>query len=453
MKNILIAICLLLFGMQTYAQEESEFCGTLAPPEAWEHELQRLILQAETDQKGKKQFSDAYIIPVVFHIVHGGEPVGTYPNILQGQILAQMTILNQDFSGNAYNASNYPQNAFVNWAKNQNIPIAHLDENGRIKIADFNIQFCLASKDPSGNVLPEPGINRVNYLSMGLPNPSAYSTQSTMKSYLDNVLKPQTIWDVTKYLNVWITDKSNALTYGGVSSGPPLSGLMDLPNNSTDSTDGIWCYTKIIGSNTLFPGGSYVSPFIDGRTLTHEVGHYVGLRHIFGNTACANDFCNDTPPAAAQNTGTPAYPHNVGTCTAPSNNPDGEMFMNFMDYTRGPSVYMFTTDQRTRAHTAMQNSPFRNQLGTHGLCSAATGIHHETYKNNISIYPNPAKTQLILNISQNDIDEVAIINLLGQVVINIKNNNTIDISGLTNGIYIVLVTQGQDKYTQKFIKE
>jgi hypothetical protein len=274
-----------------------------------------------------------------------------------------------------------------------------------------------------------------------------------MKSYLDNILKPQTIWDVTKYLNVWITDKNSALTYGGVSSGPPFSGLMDLPNNATDSTDGIWCYTKIIGSNALFPTGSYVSPFIDGRTLTHEVGHYVGLRHIFGNTACGNDFCNDTPPAAAQNTGTPTYPHNVGTCASPSNNPDGEMFMNFMDYTRGPSVYMFTTDQRTRAHTAMQNSPFRNQLGTHGLCSTTTGINDINSKNNFSIYPNPARTQLNLNIPQNEIDEVSISNLYGQVLINMKYKNTIDISSLTSGIYIITVTQRQNKYTQKFIKE
>jgi hypothetical protein len=452
-KILITTISLLVFSLTIQAQQENQFCGTPEPTEEWENELQKLISENESTHKHKKQLSNNYVIPVVFHVIHSGEPVGTFPNILQGQMLSQMTILNQDFSGNAYNASNYPPNAFVNWAINQNIPAVNLDQNGRIKIADFNIQFCLATKDTNGNVLPEPGINRINYLTMDLPSPSSYSTQATMKSYLDNILKPQTIWDVTKYLNVWITDKNSALTYGGVSSGPPFSGLMDLPNNATDSTDGIWCYTKIIGSNALFPTGSYVSPFIDGRTLTHEVGHYVGLRHIFGNTACGNDFCNDTPPAAAQNTGTPTYPHNVGTCASPSNNPDGEMFMNFMDYTRGPSVYMFTTDQRTRAHTAMQNSPFRNQLGTHGLCSTTTGINDINSKNNFSIYPNPARTQLNLNIPQNEIDEVSISNLYGQVLINMKYKNTIDISSLTSGIYIITVTQRQNKYTQKFIKE
>lgn len=104
-----------------------------------------------------------------------------------------MTILNQDFSGNAYNASNYPPNAFVNWAANQNIPITNLDQNGRIKIADFEIQFCLATIDTNGNLLPEPGINRINHHALGLPSPNNYATQATMRSYLDNMLKPKTI--------------------------------------------------------------------------------------------------------------------------------------------------------------------------------------------------------------------------------------------------------------------
>lgn len=445
---LVFAVMQLLFTQKILAQQENKFCGTADFSNEWENEFQQLIAESKSYHK-----KNSYVIPVVFHIIHGGQPVGTFPNILQGQLNSQITILNQDFSANAYNASNYPPNAFVNWAANQKIPIENLDQNGRIKIADFNIQFCLATKDTNGNLLPEPGINRINYLFMNLPGPDLYSTQSTMKFYLDDILKPKTIWDVKKYLNVWVTDKSSALTYAGVSSGPPLSGLMDLPNNSTDSTDGIWCYAKAIGSSALFPAGSYISQFIDGRTLTHEVGHYLGLRHIWGNTACGNDFCDDTPPAAAQNSGTPNYPHNVGSCSLPSNNPDGEMFMNFMDYTRGPGVYMFTTDQRIRAHTAMQNSPFRNKLGTHGLCSETAGINAEAMQNKISVYPNPAKNLLNINIADDQIVEVLISNLLGQVLINVKNKNTIDISQLTNGIYWVLVTQKHCRYIQKFIKE
>jgi hypothetical protein len=102
----------------------------------------------------------------------------------------------------------------------------------------------------------------------------------------------------------------------------------------------------------------------------------------------------------------------------------------------------------------MINSPFRNQLGTHNLCSVSLGLNVENLNNKIYIYPNPAKSELNVNISQNEISEVSISNLLGQVLIIIKNTNTINISDLPNGVYIITITQRQLNLTQNlFIKE
>ena len=448
--NTCLISCLMAFSAS--AQVEGFECGSETPTYTWEQHLQRLISSASGNDAKSSSSGNNYVIPIIFHVIHGGEPVGTYPNILQDQIVSQVTILNQDYSGNSYNSSNYPINAFSSWAANQNIPFSNLDQNGRIKIADFNIQFCLASHDTNGAILNEPGIDRINYLSLGLSSPSLFASQEAMKTYLDQDLKPKTIWNVTQYLNVWVTDKNNALTYAGVSSVPPLSGLMDLPNNSTDTTDGVWCYTKATGSYSIFPSGNYISEFIDGRTLTHEVGHYLGLRHIWGDSACGTDFCEDTPSAAGQNTGTPTYPHNSGSCASPSNNPDGEMFMNFMDYTRGPSKYMFTTDQRARAHAVMQNSPFRNQLGSHNLCSAASAGYINPKLDEVTLFPNPASDLVHLRLGNEKIIRIKIYNTLG-LLIGETGNNEIILSNFPNGIYFFQIETDKKTHSVRLSKQ
>ena len=451
-KTALLFFLLSYFIAPTHAQEAPLDCGTESPGMEWEHAFQQLIALTKTRLQEADYSPVNYTIPVVFHIVHGGQPVGTYPNLAQGQIQAQMTVLNQDLSANAYNKSNYPANAFVQWAANQQIPAANLDENGRIKIADFQIQFCLATTDAQGAPLAEPGIDRINYLDKGWPNPTQFGTQATMKAYLDNIVKPQSIWDVTRYLNVWITDKSTALTYAGVSSAPPLSGLPGIPNTATDSTDGIWCFAKALGSAQLFPAGSYISPFIDGRTMTHEVGHYLGLRHIWGDTACGNDFCNDTPPASDANSGSPTYPHDPGACASPTNNnPDGEMFMNFMDYTMGPAKYLFTTDQMIRAQTAMQFSPFRNQLGTHGLCAPVTGSAEPAPLQPLLTYPNPASGDVRLQLEGHILHRVLVYNQFGALQYT-GADAAFSTEAFRPGVYFIVARTDRGVYAGKLVK-
>lgn len=344
-------------------------CGTLPPSEEWEMQFQKLIEQYVKDHPeaiNGKVYAN-YTIPIVFHVIHGGQAVGTYPNISQQQINSQITVLNADYAGTGLNSSTYPSNAFVNYATANNLPSANLDGSGRVKIANTGIQFCLATKDPNGNTLAEPGIDRINYVSKGWSNPASFTSASSFQSFIESTVKPNSIWDPNRYFNVWLTDCNSSVGLLGYATFPAGSTLTGLSPTGTSSNDGVWIWTKACGSSSIWPSGSYAPPYDKGRTLTHETGHYLGLRHIWGDGTCATDYCNDTPPAQTANYGTiSSYPYHVGTCSG--NSPDGEMYMNFMDYTDDASMYMFTTDQNTRIQTAMANGTYRKNLSA----SAAT---------------------------------------------------------------------------------
>ncbi len=359
-------------------------CGTVAPGEEWEQQFQKLIEQYVKDHpeltNGKVYVN--YTIPVIFHVIHGGQAVGTYPNLAQGQINSQVQVLNADYAGTGLNVSNYPANAFVNYAAS--LPAANKDANGRVKIANTGIQFCLATKDPMGNPLPEPGIDRINYNTLPAltgtftsknPASSAYNNIEKFMDFIDNYIKFNTIWDPTRYFNVWVSDVNGSLGVLGYATFPAGSGLSGLSSVGGPTNDGVWIWAKACGSSAIYPGGTYAPPFDKGRTLTHEAGHWLGLRHIGGDAlfGCGNDYCNDTPPNKGgyaggqygQNYGCPTYPLNANQC---SGNVDGDMFMNFMDYTDDACMYMFTVDQTTRMQTAMANGTYRSQL----TASAAT---------------------------------------------------------------------------------
>jgi len=384
---------ILLFGFNNSSAQAHEnlintnICGTESPDQQWEQRFQHLIKEVAAEQTANKVQSVPYVIPVIIHVIHGGELPGNYPNLAQGQINSQVQVLNEDFGGIGYNSGNYPVNAFSNYAISELLDPGNVDGLGRVKIANCNIQFCLATKDSLGNVLPEPGIDRINYQTRGWSNPASFSSISTLKNFIDNTVKPQTIWNVSKYLNIWITDNNiNANNLLGYATFPYLGGITGIPSGSTGSNtkDGYWCYSKAFGSKTIYPSGTYYPGYERGRTSTHEIGHWVGLRHIGGDgnnnpagDCGATDYCDDTPPqkggnnsgSFGQNFGSPAYPlFASGGASCPSA-ADGCMFMNFMDYTDDNSKYMYTTDQATRAQTAMTSSPYRKFLGTHNLCS------------------------------------------------------------------------------------
>jgi hypothetical protein len=139
--------------------------------------------------------------------------------------------------------------------------------------------------------------------------------------------------DTRKFLNVWVC----ALTNG-------LLGYAQFPGGPA-ATDGVVIHFQAFGTN-----GTARAPFNKGRSATHEIGHYLNLRHIWGDTpdCSGSDSVADTPNAAGPNYGTPSFPK-----VSCNNGPNGDMFMNYMDYTDDAAMFMFTAQQIARMRAAL----------------------------------------------------------------------------------------------------
>jgi hypothetical protein len=324
--------------------ESIEKCGSIYPGEEWEKAFQKQIEKYQADLQSGKVSNLTRTIPVVVHVIHNGDPVGSNDNIPNAQIVSQIGILNNDFAGTGLSASSIP--SVFSSAK-----------------SNTQISFCLATIDKNGAAMSEPGVNRVNFSSLGISG--GYPTDFSPTSMIP--VKQATIWDPSKYLNIWVVKslKSGTNFLLGYATFPPSSGLSGINSalTGTTSDDGLVIIRRAFGNV-----GDLIAVNADGRTATHEIGHYLGLRHIWGDGNCGDDFCDDTPTAEQANYNCKTHPYNLGLC---SGNSTGEMFMNFMDYGDDPCIYMFTNDQNTRMQTALSNSPLRSNLGlsTPTLCS------------------------------------------------------------------------------------
>ena len=222
------------------------------------------IVKKNTNNQSTQKASR--VIPIVVHVLHNGDPIGSGENISDAQVLSQITVLNEDFSATNLDFSNTPS-VFTSIATN------------------MDVEFCLAQTDPSGQ--PTNGINRIN------TGVASYTTGSI------EAAKPATQWDPTKYFNIWVCNLG-----GGV------LGYAQFPNSGAANTDGV-----VIGYNYFGNTGAVSPPFNKGRTATHEVGHCFGLFHIWGDDggACGNagDQIADTPDQADENYGCPNFATNT----------------------------------------------------------------------------------------------------------------------------------------------
>ncbi len=287
-------------------------------------------------------------IPVVVHVIHDGDAVGDgNENISDAQVISQITVMNQDY---------------------RKLTGTPGDGAG----VDVEVEFCLAQVDPNGN--PTNGIDRVNL------GQASWSTAD-----VDGTVKPQTIWDPEQYMNMWsvrFTDAS-LLGYATFPSASTLDGI-PAANEGTATTDGVVAVFSTFGDISQ-DDGSFVlnAPYDKGRTMTHEVGHFLGLRHTWGDGDCTvDDYCADTPRSSGSNFGCPT----VNTCDdtdyGAATDPNDQV-ENYMDYTDDSCMNIFTQNQKDRILTVMANSPRRVNLATSTVCSLDYSMNFATTEANV----------------------------------------------------------------------
>jgi len=316
MKKILLSaiIFLSLCFNQIYGQR---VCASTFNPEEVQQtdypryqrylELEQHILNYKNSVNGGMQQgrlinpNSTIIVPVVVHVIHTpGEAIGVGRNISDAQVQSQIDVLNEDFRRLNGDRINTP-NAFLGVS------------------SDPNFEFRLACLDPNGN--PTNGITRT---------PSTVTAFTANDNIKFNSTGGHDAWLTSQFLNIWV---------GNLAGG--LLGYAQFPFDyaTKPNTDGV-----VIRTTALGRVGNVIAPFNTGRTATHEVGHWLDLFHIWGddgNSCNGSDQCDDTPNQADENIGCPPFP-------SPSCSNNGDMSMNYMDFSDDACMNIYTLDQSIR---------------------------------------------------------------------------------------------------------
>jgi hypothetical protein len=364
--------------------------------------------RGKPENPGNPSSQTSYTIPVIVHVLY------YYPeqNISDAQVQSQIDVLNEDFGATNSDYNNYDAGY------------------GRVK-GDLDIQFCLRQ------VLHV----QTQHKSFGGNNNMKY----TKKGGSDAV-------DPMHALNIWVCDIGNKLL-----------GFAYYPGAPTDIS-GVVCHTNAFGRGA---GYNLFADYNLGRTMTHEVGHSLGLAHIWGDNTCGSDLVDDTPLHNTYNFGCPEEGH-LSTCTGTPL----EMWMNYMDYTNDRCMYFFTDGQAARASFFIDTDPQLNSIVNSActntrvsnditsLSNAPTMISSRSVlSNNLSLYPTITSGQLNLSFANasndramiNVYDQNGALMMRQQVILSGKAISQVDVSKLANGIYFLQLNSGMEKQAKKFI--
>jgi hypothetical protein len=346
-------------------------------------------------------------IPVVVHVVHSeeGKVIGGQgnENITDEQIQSQIDVLNEDYG----NTSGYKG--------------FYTDSLG----VDTGIRFKLVTV-----------VRTFNEKDQFSPITDA-----------DELAEISPAWGTNRYLNIWVCRLTDR--YLGTSQFPIVTEINDLTNGlSTEeeeavsaSTDGVIIDFRYFGRRSPAITSTIYNL---GRTTTHEVGHWLGLIHIWGDRDCGTDHCADTPTAFTKNettdiSCTPVFSECRGVTTR-------NMIENYMDYSPDACMSIFTNDQKERMHAVLQLSPRRAKLVEFSKLNGENLL--------VDVYPNPVSDRLNADVFTPDY-QVYTVDVFDQkghrLITDAVNLNAIDVNNFPSGLYYYRVSSGGQSITKRFL--
>ena len=418
MRKILLLPAILIFSfcLKTSAQR------TCASNEVLQQQLAVDPAYAQKVKQSEKDFNDfmrsgnkpganrksQVTIPVVVHVVYNTPE----QNISDAQVQSQIDVINEDYTAANSDYNNY-------------------DAGYKSVKGDFNIQFCLVQI-----------IHKAT-------NKKSFGTNDQMKKDQTGGSDPV---DPMHILNVWVCNL-----------GSNLLGYAYYPGIKPEKYGAVihfMAFGRGAGYN-LFPA------YNKGRTLTHEMGHCLGLIHIWGDSNCGDDMVDDTPLHNGPNFGCPAQ-GSRSTCVGTP----VMMWMNYMDYTDDACMYFFTKGQSTRANFFMDNDPQLNSI-VNSNCSNNPSNNQLLTNNNSStnsingrlvndwmIYPTITQNSFTVQLNSmvagkasiNIYDERGSLVAAKNIVVEKGiSTNQFNVGQLTNGLYIVQLKQGTESSVKKLI--
>lgn len=370
-----------------------------------------------------------HTIPVVVHIVHNNAAQNIHDSVVYNQI----AILNENF--NRLNADTINMRSDFDPVK-----------------GNPQVQFILAQIDPLGN--PTNGITRTatsttSFGSLALIG-GDFSDLEKVKSTADGGHDP---WDQSRYLNIWVCNMSvnffgNEIT-ALLGYATPPSGLPNWPPGSTAGmSDGVVIQYQAFGSNNpnpLDPGSGPIE--VLGKTTVHEVGHYLGLRHIWGDGDCtAQDGIDDTPNADAQSSSDCDTTKN--TCVDTILGIDlPDMVENYMDYSAENCQNTFTAGQALLINGVLELQRYDLVHGNPAAVETLEALQ-------VQVYPNPANDVIFIKHS-NQLQEITMFDLSGKVLLSKTisgNESELNISSLNSGVYLLTFSADNKSMTKRIIK-